>query len=125
MKVSKDQLKKILLQNVCEIKFSRRRPVIGKSPFRRMMATLSYPLLNSANGRLTLNYKPTIALPRYNPAQKNLLIVWDIFMQDYRNVNCDNIEIVATIPGDDTFWEYFANVLQNLSPQEKLTFQNT
>jgi len=124
MKVNRDQLKTILLNNVCEIRFERRRPLLGRPPFRRMMATLSYSLLNSTNGRLTLNFRPTIRLPRYNPRQKNLLIVWDIFMQDYRNVNCDDVEIVATIPANDKFWEYFANVLQNMTPQEKLNFQN-
>ena len=124
MKVSRDQLKKILLQNVCEIKFSRRRPVIGKSPFRRMMATLSYPLLNSANGRLTLNYKPTIAPPRYNPAQKNLLIVWDIFMQDWRMVNMDECNLITTIKEED-FWKYFNDTLLPMSPQQKLQYMDT
>lgn len=124
MKVTRDQLKNILLDNVCEIKFERRRPLLGRPPYRRMMATLSYSLLNSTNGRLTLNFRPTIRLPRYNPAQKNLLIVWDIFMQDYRNVNCDDVEVVATIPANEKFWEYFANVMQNMTPQEKLNFQN-
>lgn len=125
MKVSREQLKSILLNNVCEIKFLRRRPVIGRPPSRRMLATLSYSLLNSADGRLTLNYRPTIRPPRYNPAQKNLLIVWDIFMQDYRNVNCDDVEIVATIPANEKFWEYFAAKLQNMTPQQKLAYQNS
>lgn len=124
MKVSRDQLKTILLNNVCEIRFIRRRPLINYPPTRRMMATLSYTLLNSTNGRLTLNFRPTIRPPRFNPAQKNLLTVWDIFMQDYRNVNCDDVEIIATIPADDKFWEYFANVLQNMTPAEKIAFQN-
>jgi len=124
MKVSREQLKTILLNNVCEIKFLRRRPLADRSPFRRMMATLSYSLLNSTNGRLTLNFRPTYRPPRFNPAQKNVLTVWDIFMQDYRNVSCDEMEIVATIPANEKFWEYFANVLQKMTPEEKLTFQN-
>lgn len=124
MKVSREQLKTILLNNVCEIKFIRRRPLINYPPSRRMMATLSYTLLNSTNGRLTLNFRPTIRPPRFNPAQKNLLTVWDIFMQDYRNVNCDDVEVIATIPANEKFWEYFSNVLQNMTPAEKIAFQN-
>ena len=125
MKVSREQLKTILLNNVCEIRFVRRRPLINAPPTRRMMATLSYTLLNSTNGRLTLNFRPTIRPPRFNPAQKNLLTVWDIFMQDYRNVNCDDVEIVATIPANEKFWEYFAAKLQNMTPQQKLAYQNS
>lgn len=124
MKVSREQLKTILLNNVCEIKFVRRRPLINRPPTRRMMATLSYTLLNSTDGRLTLNFRPTIRPPNFNPAQKNLLTVWDIFMQNYRNVNCDDVEVVATIPANEKFWEYFANVLQKMTPAEKMAFQN-
>ena len=124
MKVTRDQLKAILLNNVCEIKFLRRRLLTGKPSTRRMMATLSYTLLNSTNGRLTLNFRPTYRPARFNPAQKNLLTVWDIFMQDYRNVNCDDVEIIAKIPANEKFWEYFANVLQKMTPQEKITFQD-
>lgn len=124
MKVSRESLKNLLLNNVCEVKFLRRRPLIGKPLTRRMLCTLSYSLLNSDNGRLTLNFRPTYRPPRFNPAQKNLLTVWDIFMQDYRNINCDDVEIVAQIPANEQFWKYFAERLQYLTPEQKVEFQD-
>jgi hypothetical protein len=92
---------------------------------RRMLCTNSFTLLNSQNGRLTLNFRPTARFQDYDPAVKNLIIVWDIFMQNYRQINCDNVDLVQTIPANDEFWEYYTARLQNLTPQEKINFQNT
>lgn len=124
MKTSRDQLKNLLLKNVLEIKFVRRRPIFGHPGTRRMLCTVCFELLNSPNGLLTLNFRPTYRPPRYNPNQKNLLVAWDIFMQDYRNINCDSVEVVSVIPADDKFWEYFANHLQPLTPEQKMEFQD-
>ena len=126
MKVSRGQLVNILKNNVCEVKFARRVIKQGAPPTRRMLCTNCFTLLNSENGRLTLNYRPTSRLPDYNPTIKNLIIVWDIFMQNYRQINCTyGVELIRTIPANDEFWEYFTKNLQTLTPQEKLNFQNT
>ena len=126
MLVSRGQLVNILKNNVCEIKFTRRVFKAGAPATRRMLCTNSFTLLNSENGRLTLNYRPTSKLPDYDPTIKNLIITWDIFMQNYRQINCANgVDLIRTIPADEEFWKYFTENLQTLTPQEKLNFQNT
>ena len=87
MKVSQASLKNLLLNNVAEIKFVRRRAKPGAAATRRMLCTSSLSLLNSTEGRLALNYRRAINTPKFNPNIKNLVITWDIFMQDYRCIN--------------------------------------
>ena len=94
-------------------------------PTRRMLCTNSFTLLNSENGRLTLNFRPTANFQDYNPATKNLIIVWDIFMQNYRQINCDNVELIQTIPANEDFWKYYVENLQDMTQEQKINFQNT
>jgi len=124
MNVNLGTLKNLLLQNVCEIKFSRRRPVPGKPLTRRMLCTNSFQLLNSTNGRLALNYRPAVNRPAYNPTAYNIIITWDLFMQDYRCISMDQCELITLIPANELFWKYFREKLQYMSPQEKLSFMN-
>ena len=125
MRVSMASLKTVLQNNVCEIKFARRRPAPGKSAFRRMFCTNAGAVLNSVNGRVTLNFRPTSRPPTFNPNQKNLVIVWDIFMQDYRCVNCDSCDLITSIPAGPAFWDYFRKNLMKLTPAQKLAFMNS
>lgn len=124
MKVSLPTLKNVLLSNVGEIKFLRRRPKAGAPPTRRMLCTNSLKLLNSTEGRLALNYRPALRSPHFNPTQKNLLITWDIFMQDYRCVNMSACELVTFIPAGKEFWKYFNEVLSGMSQKQKIEFMN-
>lgn len=124
MKVSVATLRTIVQNNVTEIKFFRRRPKAGYPATRRMLCTTSFTLLNSTEGRLVLNYRPTSRPPRFNPTQRDLLIVWDIFMQDYRCVNMAACNLVATIPANKEFWKYFTQKLARLTPQQKIAFMN-
>ena len=125
MIISRSQLNHILKDHVCEIKFPRRTFKPGAAATRRMLCTNSYTLLNSINGKLTLNYKSASNLPDYNPAVKNLIITWDIFMQNYRNINCESVELITSIPATDEFWDYFSKNLTGLTPEQKLNYQNT
>ena len=124
MKTTLPNLNNLLSQYVCEIVFARRRPKANKPPFRRMLCTLDDKILNSTNGRLSLNYRPPGGAPSYNPESKNLLLVWDIFMQDWRMVSMENCDIVNTIPGND-FWNYFNNTLLKMSPEQKITYMDS
>jgi len=76
MKASLPTLKSLLLNNVVEIKFNRRRPKAGAGLTRRMICTNSLALLNSPEGRLALNYRRAINVPKFNPNAKDLIITW-------------------------------------------------
>jgi hypothetical protein len=122
MRVSQNALKSILQNNVGEVKFIRRRPKADAPPYRRMLCTNSASLLNSNKGIMTLRYTPPKTSPKYNPGPKNLVLTWDIFMQDYRTINADNCQLISIIPANDQFWEYFSEKLIQMSSQEKMEF---
>lgn len=124
MKVSLPTLKNLLLNNVAEIKFFRKRPKAGAAPTRRMLCTNSLLLLNSTEGRLALNYKRAINMPKFNPADKNLIITWDIFMQNYRCINMAACDLIQVIPANQAFWKYFNERLVMLSAAQKIDFMN-
>ncbi len=115
-------LNTLLSQNVCEIIFLRRRSIPpGKVAFRRMLCTNNLKLLSGPRGRTALNFSPARSLPAFNAAQKQLVITWDIFMQDYRCVNVapPACSIVNIIPADDRFWKYFVEKIAKLTAEEK------
>lgn len=122
MRVSRTGLEAILKNHVAEIVFWRRTP--GPSDVRRMLCTLDMRLLNSNEGRIALNFRPAKHAPPYNPRAYNLLIVWDIFMQDYRAISMDSCELIKTIKSNppDEWWKYFNEVLSKMTAQEKVDF---
>jgi len=125
MKVSLPTLKGLLLNNVAEIKFLRKRVKIGAPPTRRMLCTNSLPLLMSPEGRIALNYRRAINYPKYDPSVKNVVITWDIFMQDYRSINMAACDLISVIPANKEFWKYFNERLSLLSANDKMRFMNT
>lgn len=125
MIVSQQHLANLLLQNVCEIRFDRRRIAPGKPPMRRMLCTKSFDLLNSVNGRVALNYRPPHGGMQINEAVKNVCVVWDIIMQDYRIVSMDTCDLLKTHPADESFWKYYNESLLPMKPGQKLAFMNS
>lgn len=89
-----------------------------------MLCTNSAELLNSAAGRTSLNYRPPVKPPKYNPANKNLIITWDIFMQNYRTINVDACDLVNVIPANEQFWTYFNENLVDMPQDQKIAFMN-
>jgi len=124
MIIQRVALDSLLLKNVCEVRFARRRPQVGDSPARRMLCTKSYELLNSVNGRVTLNYAPPKGPKKINEAAENVLVVWDILMQDYRTINMNSCDLIQQIPDKD-FWEYFNENIYPMSPEQKFNFMNS
>lgn len=124
MKVSLPTLKNLLLNNVAEIKFFRKRPKAGAAPTRRMLCTNSLLLLNSTEGKLALNYRRAINMPKFNPGDKNLIITWDLFMQNYRCINMAACDLIQVIPANQAFWKYFNERLVMLSAAQKIDFMN-
>ena len=118
-------LKATLLDKVCEVKFARRNSKPGRPATRRMLCTNNVLLLNSIEGRTILNYAPPRLAPKYNPNQENLIITWDILMQDYRTINCDTVDLISTLEADQTFWTYLNEKIVPMSAGQKLDFMNT
>ena len=117
-----ENLQTLLKENVCELIIVRRRPRAGKSAARRMLCTLDQDILNSTNGRLSLNFKPAGQPLPYNAVSKNLLPVWDILMQDYRIISLDDCDLVKKIPADETFWDYFNTNIYPMTTDQKVGF---
>ena len=124
MQVQRSALDTLLLRNVCDVRFVRRDTRAGDGPTRRMFATKSYEILNSVNGRTTLNYRPPSGPKRINEAVDNLLIVWDILLQDYRLINCNQCLLLEQIPAGE-FWPYFNENIYPMSPEQKAGFMNS
>lgn len=124
MIIQRAALDSLLLNNVCEIRFVRRRPRAGDGPTRRMLCTKSHDLLNSVNGRTTLNYAPPKGPVKINEAAENVLVVWDILMQSYRTISMNSCDLIQQIPNND-FWEYFNENIYPMSPEQKYNFMNS
>lgn len=125
-RIGRTELDGLLNHNACEIVFLRRRPERAPTRpiFRRMLCSNSMELLNSENGIRSLNFR----LPgpkQVDEAKHNLLVVWDIFMQDYRNVAMDDCFLVKSIPDDETFWKYYNEVLYPMPQSQKMQFMDT
>jgi hypothetical protein len=129
MYISRENLKALARTHVCEVKFRRRRPIKGKSLYRRMLCTSAQNILLSLDGRVTLNYRPTTPPPYmnpyYNPDRKNLVILWDIIMHDYRAINMSYCNLIAKVPANDEFWKYFIKEIYPKSANQKAAWMNS
>lgn len=123
--MTRTELENKLLTNVIDLRFVRRRPVAGKAPTRRILCTKSGDLLNSVNGRIALNYRAPSSPPDYDVKGKNLVTVWDIFMQDYRNISVEGVQVLNIIPANDEFWKYFNENLRSMTAANKLAFMGS
>lgn len=128
--IHRAELKGLLQNNVCEIIFVRRRPerapVPPRAEIRRMLCTNSLRLLTSYNGKLSFT---KFAFPRtgrrIDEVRHNIVVGWDIFWQDYRNISMDECYLRQTIPDDDTFWKYYNDKLFKMSPETKLHWMDS
>ena len=128
MRLGRTALAILLQTNVAELRFHRRIPKQGFQDYRRMLCTNDKKLLLSVPGKEVLNYTNPTGFLKYNPASKNLVPAWDIFMQNYRMVNCDDVEVIAVIkssPDSTDFWKYFYERLADMAATQKAQFMNT
>ena len=89
-----------------------------------MLCTNSYSLLNSNDGRLTLNYRTPKKAPKYDPGPKNLVVTWDILMQNYRTISVESCDLITVIPDNEQFWDYFRDNLAAMNQNDKINFMN-
>lgn len=125
MQTNRANLGGLLLNNVCEVKFLRRRQKPGQPATRRMLCTKSSNLLNSVNGRVVLNYRPPTHQSKINESRDNALVVWDIFVQDFRVVSMENCELIRQFPADESFWEYFNENILLMTEAQKIAFMDS
>jgi len=90
-----------------------------------MLCTKSLSLLNSVNGKISLNYFPPKEPPHSYLAPDNLAVAWDILMQDYRNINMNQCDLISQIPANEEFWMYFNESIYPMSGDQKLNFMNS
>ena len=127
MRLGRSALAQLLMTNVVELRFRRRIEKAGFGDYRRMLCTNDKVLLMSQLGRNILNFEPATQPPKFNPAQKNLIITWDIFMQNYRCINCNDVEVVAVIntsPNATEWWKYFNESIAPMPAGQKAQFMN-
>jgi hypothetical protein len=117
------------LQSLCEthlveLKFIRRLRSNSNIPTRRMLCTRDMRILNSELGKMTFNFILPSKSPPYDASSKNLLTVFDIIFQDWRNIPVENTLVVMAIPTNPQkiFWEYFDRVLRKMTKKEKQSF---
>lgn len=130
MRANRPFLESALNTNVVELRFRRRRTKPGWKGFRRMLCTNNRTILNSAPGRIALHFDPPTSQPPFTPSNYNLVTTWDLFWQEYRNINCDACDIITIIPVNTeeeiaSFWNYFNLYLESMSPGQKINFMNT
>ena len=117
-------LDSLCLTHLVELKFIRRIKKPSSLPTRRMLCTRDMRLLNSSQGRMVFNFLPPIKSAPYDAKSKNLLPVFDIIFQDWRNIPVENTMVVMAVPTNPqkTFWEYFDKVLRNMTRKQKQNF---
>ena len=125
MIIQRGTLDSLLLNNVCDIRFARRTVKPGQAPTSRMLCTKSLSLLNSVNGRISLNYFPPKNPPHSYLAPDNLAVAWDILMQDYRYINMNQCNLISEIPATEEFWVYFNESIYPMSAEQKFNFMNS
>jgi hypothetical protein len=124
-RVRRGELDRLVSQNVCEIFFLRRRPERspGRPIFRKMLCSNSMEILRSENGIRSLNFRLPNGPKQINEVYHDIVVVWDIFMQDYRNVSMENCYLIQTIPPEG-FWDYYNKVLYVMSANEKMQYMD-
>jgi|TARA_R100000995_G_scaffold80454_1_gene52301 hypothetical protein len=125
MIVQKATLDTLLSNNVLEVRFPRRIVKSGLAATRRMLCTNSLDLLNSVNGRISLNYFAPKGPRKQYLGPDNLSVAWDLLMQDYRNINCNQVDVIQEIPANEDFWIYFNENIYPLTKQQKFNFMNS
>lgn len=122
----------LLGNHVLEARFIRRHPKINASTTRRAFITNSPLILNSVKGRMVLRFNGYGTGANglgFSPANKNLVLAWDILWLDFRLFGAEGSEIITKIPVSNekeatNFWAYFEKNIQPMTPDEKIKFMN-
>jgi hypothetical protein len=126
IRVSLQGLKQLCETNLVELKFIRRNKTTDKFPTRRMLCTRDMRIIDSDIGRKVFNFTPPKGSPPYDAIPKNLLTVFDIIYQDWRNIPVESVVVLVAVPTNPQkkFWEYFDTRLRNMTKTQKKDFIN-
>lgn len=127
MAISYNGIKKLLETHVVELTFIRRNKKQGWPNNRRMLCTNSFSILGGLQERIALNFKMPTEFPPYDPKENDLFITWDLFMQDFRSIPLESINVVNAIPVRNekeikNFWIYFDKAIKPMTSDEKVKF---
>ena len=92
-----------------------------------MLCTLNMNLLNSDFGKKVLNFANSKGYPIYSPTKRNLLTVWDLLMQDWRNIPVESAVVIdPAIPAEpvQNFIKYFNQKIAKMTALEKKNFMD-
>lgn len=119
------QMRVACLEKVLEIKFERRdKSRVPKT--RRMLCTLDFAILDSPLGKQVLKFRKPKRIAPYDAAKYGLCTVWDIIMQDWRNVPVKSVDCISqfdTRP-QKKFWDFFENVIKPMSKEQRTHFMD-
>ncbi len=90
-----------------------------------MLCTNASSLLLSIDGRMTLNFTPAKGPPKFNHADKSVIVAWDVLMQDFRTINCNNVDLIRSVPSNEEFWDYFREELLPMTAAQKTMFMDS
>jgi len=123
MAISVEGLYALCSNNLVELRFVRRNKRVNPST-RRMLVTDDQSLFKSVFGKQVLNYKKPKYRAPYNAKAKGLCTLWDILMQDWRNVPTESVEVVAVVPTKPMkqFLLYFDKVIRPMTAAQKEQF---
>ena len=121
---SRGFVESVLSKNVSEVSFMRRHAKAGATPIRRMLCTRDWQMLSTPEAKLALNFRAPTQNTSANIARKNLIVVWDIFVQDWRNIPLETLSIHTSIPTEPavSWWEVFNNSIFPMTQQAKVDF---
>ena len=128
MRLGRTALQTLLNMNAAELRFRRRIEKPGFKDYRRMFCTSDKRLLESVVAKKVFRYEDSRGNLKYNPASKNLVMTWDVFMCNWRMVSCDDVDVIAVIktsPDPSEFWKYFNERIASMSATQKALFMNT
>lgn len=126
MQVGYSELVRLLRNNICEIRFTRRHRKAGRPAHRRMLCTNSLNFMMIPQWKVALNYRHPSSFPKFSPKEHNVIITWDILMQDFRMIPVDEVELIQRYEASDAgFGPIFNDVFRKLSPQEKIKWMDS
>lgn len=130
MRVGRITLQGMLAQSVLDIRFTRKNPKPGKPATRRMLCSNSTAFLNSIAAKSVFGFSAPTQAPKYNATVNNLVIAYDLFMQNFRAINASNVEVINVYPTNteesiQEFWDFFSKNLAQLSAADKDRFMDS